>query len=136
MVKNRIKGNNSANNDELLYKKLCKLLKEEELWRNPLINREILADIIVTNRTYLVNAVKKHANGMTLSEFVNTFRLNNAARMLSERKRTSITEIGYESGFNSRNTFNRQFKQRYGMTPTEFRHQQYAKRLSQRYTEK
>lgn len=58
-----------------------------------------------------------HSN---FNQYVNEFRLNYATSLLENTSRT-ITEICYASGFDSQRTFNRAFKQKYRMTPREYR---------------
>lgn len=52
--------------------------------------------------------------------YINGVRLNYAAAMLAGT-RESIINIGMECGFESQRTFNRVFKERYKMTPGEYR---------------
>ena len=54
------------------------------------------------------------------SRYVNDIRLNYAAAGLEETQ-TSITSICLDCGFESQRTFNRVFKERYKMTPREYR---------------
>ena len=54
------------------------------------------------------------------STYVNGVRLNYAVSMLSGTN-DSITNICYDCGFDSQRTFNRVFKERYRVTPREYR---------------
>lgn len=56
-------------------------------------------------------------------EFVNDFRLLEAARLLREKSEDHliIKEIMYEVGFNSKSTFNTLFKNKFGCTPRKYR---------------
>ena len=66
-----------------------------------------------------------HCNFVT---YVNGIRLNYAVSMLNATKE-SITNICYDSGFDSQRTFNRVFKERYRMTPREYRNKEYQKNV-------
>lgn len=66
-------------------------------------------------------AIKQCADGFTFSEYINQHRLHHAAIMLTTKLDMNIYEIGDESGFNSRSTYNRLFRDYYGMSPSEFR---------------
>lgn len=111
----------NLSNEEVLYNKLCKLIKDEELYKDPQLKREDLALRLNTNRTYLGDAVKKCSEGMTFTEFINRYRLHNAANLLTSNSNLNIYEVGDESGFNSRSTYNRLFRDYYGMSSSEFR---------------
>lgn len=56
------------------------------------------------------------------NQYVNRVRLDYAV-LLIENTNSSITTICMESGFESQRTFNRVFKERYKMTPREYRNQ-------------
>lgn len=56
-------------------------------------------------------------------EYVNTFRVNYFIKKLEdgEGEKFTILAIAFESGFNSKATFNRVFKQQIGITPIKFK---------------
>lgn len=60
--------------------------------------------------------------GMSFSEFVNQYRIDEVTRRLGGED-TAITTIAYEAGFGSIASFNRVFKEKTGMTPSEYRRQ-------------
>ena len=74
-----------------------------------------------TNTTYLADAIKQFANGSTINDFVNYYRLRYAGRLLTERLDLTINEVGDEAGFASRATYSRLFKLHYSMSPREYR---------------
>lgn len=56
----------------------------------------------------------------SFSDFFSDVRISHACKLLHE-KALNISEICYESGFNTLSNFNRQFKERMGMTPLAYR---------------
>ncbi len=61
--------------------------------------------------------------GMNFYDFVNSYRVKEAARLLVDpgQKDMPVLRIAYAAGFNSKATFNRAFKQAYGIPPQSFR---------------
>ncbi|MDK9556756.1 helix-turn-helix domain-containing protein [Marinobacter sp. M216] len=60
--------------------------------------------------------------GMNFYEFVNRYRIEHARGRLSDPTDTaSITDILYESGFNSKSVFNTLFRKTTGKTPSQYR---------------
>jgi len=55
--------------------------------------------------------------------FINNYRIEEAKHLMTEpsNNKTTILEILYEVGFNSKSTFNDVFKKHTGMTPSEFK---------------
>ena len=62
----------------------------------------------------------KKCTGRTMANYIIDLRLANASRALLDTKK-NISEICYSCGFNNISHFNRLFKERKNMTPTEFR---------------
>lgn len=64
----------------------------------------------------------KKITGKTFVDFVNTYRLTHAAKMLHE-KQVSILDVCFDSGFNNFSHFNKKFKAFTGRTPTQYRNE-------------
>ena len=62
---------------------------------------------------------KKHTS-KTYTHFVNELRINEACKLLMERKYVSIGNVAHQCGFNSVISFNRVFKSIISKTPREF----------------
>lgn len=62
----------------------------------------------------------KLRTGKTMNEYIVDVRLGNAARRLIDTT-DSVAEVCYACGFNTLSNFNRLFKKRKGVSPTEFR---------------
>jgi signal transduction histidine kinase/ligand-binding sensor domain-containing protein/DNA-binding response OmpR family regulator len=64
----------------------------------------------------------KSLTGQSTSEFVRTHRLQRASELL-KGKYGNVTEVAFAVGFQSQSYFARCFRQQYGMSPSEYLHQ-------------
>ena len=106
-----------------LYERACMLMEKERLFADPQLNRERFAELLGTNRTYL-SKILKEKSGMTYLQFVNSHRINEAIRLLSDpNTQLPLKQIWNDLGFNSPATFYKQFQQAVGITPSVYRKQ-------------
>ena len=103
-----------------LYLRICQLMEKEKPFTNAELSREDLAQMLGTNYKYVADAIRECSDGMTVTEFLNHHRLNYAVHLLTTTDDT-ITMISDLSGFNNRSYFNRLFRERYKLTPSEYR---------------
>lgn len=82
-----------------------------------------LAKELAVSRSSLYNKLKA-LSSITPNEYIQEVRLMRAAGELKEHPERQITEIAYQTGFNSPRYFRHCFKARFGMTPQEYRNQQ------------
>lgn len=67
-----------------------------------------------------ISQLLKDRFGLTYKDYIIELRLEEAKRLLSSKGEFNINEIAFECGFGSIQTFNRLFKNKTGLTPTEF----------------
>ncbi len=103
---------------ELLYRRLCELMQDPEVFTNPDTNQDTLASLAGTNRTYIYDALRECA-GVTPTDFINGYRLRYAARLLATTS-DSVSLIAELCGL-SRRTFYRLFDEAYSMSPSDYR---------------
>lgn len=82
------------------------------------IDLEKVASIIYLSPAAFCRFFKEKTN-RTLFNYVKEVRIGYAAKLLLEKK-YSISEICYKSGYNNLSTFNKQFKEIKGITPSVF----------------
>ncbi|MDO4185506.1 MAG: response regulator [Bacteroidales bacterium] len=92
-------------------------LMEQEL-SNPELNINSLTERLLMSRSKL-NYKIKGLTGETPASFFRRFKLNKAAEMLREGSH-SVSEVADLTGFSSPTVFSRNFKQQFGVTPSEF----------------
>jgi AraC-like DNA-binding protein len=95
------------------------LRKEGVLERVVDLTDDDLAAELITNRTTLRNAVKAVAN-KTLKEYIQDIQLAEARHRLETEYNQTIESIATECGFSKR-TFYRLFKERYNISPTQYK---------------
>ncbi|MBP5338779.1 MAG: AraC family transcriptional regulator [Prevotella sp.] len=103
-----------------LYLRICQLMEKEKPFTNAELSREELAQQLGTNYKYVADAIRECSDGMTVTDFLNHHRLSHAAHLLATTD-DAVTLIADLSGFNNRSYFNRLFRERYKLTPSEYR---------------
>lgn len=104
-----------------MYGKLEQLMKTQELYRQSDLSRDKVAQMLSTNRTYLCSVIKSYT-GMSFTYYVNSFRINEAVRILSDPEdSTPIKAIAGNLGYNNLTTFYRLFEAAKGMPPSKYR---------------
>lgn len=91
------------------------------------IRLQVLADLANMTPTAFSRFFKLRT-AKSISEYIIDVRLGHAARMLADST-MAVVEICYRCGFNNISNFNRIFKRKKGLTPTEFRENYHKKHV-------
>lgn len=107
---------------ETLTRKLLVLMEKEQLYREPELSILDVANKLGVPRHHVTQVLNEKL-GKNFYNFINTFRVEEAKKMLKDPKNDVLTvlAIGYDAGFNSKSSFNTIFKSQVGVTPSEFR---------------
>ena len=105
--------------NQQLYRRLCELVKNPDVYTDADTNHETLARLLGTNYQYVYAALRECAD-TTPADYLNHLRIQYAAQLL-EKSDDPIGLIIEQSGFTNRTTFARLFAAYYSMTPSEFR---------------
>ena len=104
-----------------IFAKIRELTEVQQVWRDVSITRESFADVVGCNRTYFTEVIKRRT-GMTYTQYMNSCRIKEAVRILSNADDdTPLKEISASLGFLSIGTFYTAFKQETGITPAAYR---------------
>ena len=104
-----------------LFQKLERCMVEQGIYRDNLLTKEKVADLLGTNRTYLSQVINEET-GQTFTQYVNRYRLNEAIRLLSNpHSNLPLKAISAQVGFSSMTTFYKMFRDNIGMSPKEYR---------------
>jgi AraC-like DNA-binding protein len=91
-------------------------------WRDPQLTLPLLARHLATNSSYLSKALNRGLD-QNFNECVNRLRVEAVAAALRGGDRRDLVQIGFDSGFNSKASFQRAFVLYAGTTPSAFRAQ-------------
>lgn len=114
-------GNNivPVSNQEIM-ERIELYMRENHPFKNPAFNREKLARAVNINERTLSEAVKE-TNGFTVTEYINMCRLDYSRQLLSSNSVLPLKDIADMCGFGTPRTFQRLFRDKYGMPPSHYR---------------
>ena len=103
-----------------LHQELHWKLEQERIYLNEDLTISCLAHELGIEPHQLSRFLNIHL-GTTFTDMINAFRVREAKELLSNDPESTILDIAFSSGFNSKASFNRVFKKVMGMTPSEYR---------------
>lgn len=106
---------NGIGKDDIIYQAIA-YISEHYLEK---ITLNTMAHDLAINK-YALSRVFSGTFHSNFNQYLNDVRLNHAIVCL-EHSDMNITDVWLESGFNSQRTFNRVFKERYKMSPIEYK---------------
>ena len=134
-IENLVSVKESFSLQEEMIREYCLLVKRHSLSRYSyvvgraitIINYDLLADLSLKSISEQLNVSPAYFSGLfkkecgcTLTEYVNTMRLERAIELLHKGE-NQVQSIAYECGFQDPNYFIRLFKKHTGMTPGQYR---------------
>ena len=114
-------GGAVPSSDVALYQQLRDAILREQLYLDPRLDRQALVDRFGLSKERIGAAFAKGSPFKSLIDFLTDCRLPYAAKLLAEQPELSVADVARQSGFPSADTFGRNFKQRYALTPSQFR---------------
>lgn len=99
-----------------------RLMEQERIFLDPELTLERMASMTQFSAKRLSQLIND-TFGQTFFDFINSHRIAEAEKILkdSARSRLTVLEVMYACGFNSKSSFNTIFRQKTGMTPTDYR---------------
>ncbi|HVJ35977.1 MAG TPA: helix-turn-helix domain-containing protein [Terriglobia bacterium] len=108
-----------AAQDEAIVAALDALMQEKRIYKDVDLNLNRLARRLNLPARSVSGAINRR-HGMNVSQYVNTYRVKEACRLLSETDEP-VTRIIFESGFLTKSNFNREFLRVTGSNPSAWR---------------
>ncbi|MFH6968930.1 substrate-binding domain-containing protein [Flavobacterium sp. FlaQc-28] len=106
-----------GNQEQSFITKMNDIIKKNV--ENPKFSVEDLADKLGVSRVQLYRKVKAII-GINISDHINNVKLEKAAELLKSNE-MNISEIAYSLGFSSPNYFSTAFKNKFGISPKEYK---------------
>jgi len=103
------------------FNKMLNLIEKEKLFTNPEFDLSMLAEKCELSANYLSQIINKKS-GQNFYSLINQYRLEEAKKILlnPDFSHYSILSIGMQAGFKSKSSFYKVFKEKTGMTPSQF----------------
>ena len=123
MIEEQNEGPNESpneNQNKQLFTALDNAIRSERLYANPTFQRQDACEHFNIRREVLNQLLTDYADGQSFPAYINSIRLSEACRLLSEDSKKTVNAIAEEVGLTPRN-LRRLFVDQYGMTPTEYR---------------
>jgi len=97
-------------------------MSEYKPYLNPELNLDTLGEALKVHPKKLSQTINQII-GSNFSEFINSYRIKEAKLLLQNNKdeKLTIMEVMYDVGFNSRSVFNSAFKNKTGVTPSQYK---------------
>lgn len=104
-----------------IHQRLVQLMQSAKLFTDPDLSLSILADKINVHPNYLSQVINE-IEGKTFFEYINSLRVEEFTRLaaLPESRQFTIMSLAYDCGFNSKSSFNKNFKKVMGQSPSEY----------------
>jgi AraC-like DNA-binding protein len=107
--------------DEQLMNWIDAQVEKLGLHRNPDVTLKEIAQALGLTQRRITQAIKSRKEDNTLAEYLNTKRLLDGCTLLVEQPNWTIDAVAHEAGFGGTTTFRTIFRNRFGMSPKQYR---------------
>lgn len=107
---------------ETITQGLKVLMEEEKIYIQPDLKLSDLASKIKVS-THTLSQFLNERLGKSFPSYINEYRIQEAKQLIQSDHRIKLEAVAYDSGFNSKSTFNSAFKKITGVTPSKFKEQ-------------
>ncbi len=102
-----------------ILKKITHLMEGDKMYLQNSLKLQDIANLIEIQPHYISQVINEYED-KHFSDFINTYRIEDAKKMLLESN-FKIIHVAYDTGFNNKASFNNAFKKLTGMSPSEYR---------------
>lgn len=96
-------------------------IEKEQPYLDSELNIETLSQELNVSSDYLKQIINQKASS-NFFEFINTYRLRELKKRVMDRENndTTLLSLAFESGFSSKSSFYKTFKELTGITPSQY----------------
>ncbi|MEL6306365.1 MAG: helix-turn-helix domain-containing protein, partial [Bacteroidota bacterium] len=98
------------------------LMDKEKIYIQPDLKLSDLASKLKVS-THTLSQFLNERLGKSFPSYINEYRIQEAKQLIRSDHRIKLEAVAYDSGFNSKSTFNAAFKKITGVTPSKFKEQ-------------
>ena len=98
-------------------------VEARKLYTQAGISRDDLCRVMGVDRTTFSRIIAEHSGCQNLADYLNRKRMTEAVRLMHQHPNYTLQAIMEECGYTNKMTFNRVFRNTYGMAPSEYRKQ-------------
>ncbi len=102
------------------YQRLLEAVMDEQLYAHQQLDRDSFATRMHISRHRLNEILSTNTDGLSFPQWINNIRLEKACDLLQRDSDMSVKEVAAAVGLTP-NNLRRLFRQRYNITPTEYR---------------
>ena len=106
--------------DRLSFEGLDLKIRNEQLFLDPNFSRDILLQLTPVGKNR-ISSLLQTFTGENFNGYINSLRLEYSLSLLKKFNHYTIEAIAMDSGFNNVRTYQRLFRDKYGMTPAEYK---------------
>jgi len=103
------------------------LIEDATIYTKEVVSLKAMADKLGVSARLFSNAINHHY-GESYTKRINRLRVNFARRLLVEQPQLSIMAVMFDSGFQTKSSFNKEFKALTSLSPSEYREKQIKER--------
>lgn len=124
LLSNKIKYDwSSLTEDEVerIFLQLNRIMAQEKLYKNAELTLSKLADSLQLKDAALSQVINSKFN-KSFYDYINSLRVDECVKMIADEKNQNYTllAIAFDCGFNSKSSFNRNFRKFAGKSPSDF----------------
>lgn len=106
-----------------IHQRLIHFMDTEKLFTEPDLSLSMLSEIIKVHPNYLSQVINEK-EGKTFFEYINSLRITEFKRLVASptSRQFTIISLAYDCGFNSKSSFNKNFRKVTGLSPSDYLH--------------